>query len=93
MAEERSEAAAYVIAQLKTMIGGDSPYRVGVLMLTHAPTDGQSDCRIAQGVMLNGSHEAAAVDTVILIRALRDLAFSLEKTVRGETPLPSQEGL
>lgn len=90
---DRTDAEQLIYKTLDELLAPATPYRVGVLLLSYPSPDPEDDCRIAQAVAMKSVDFATALDTVIMVRSLRDLADRLEKTVKGELPPPSQEGL
>lgn len=71
----------------------NGPYRAGTLVLTmepNEPNEPGQHVRILSAVMMNGIGKEQAVDMVLMIRYLRDLANDIEAVVKGNAPLPEQ---
>lgn len=85
-APEPPSAQAFVRDTLTAALGAGD-YRVGVLMLSHPPSEGQegADCGIAQAVVMKEESPASALDLVLMVRALRMLADTVQgQFERGE---------
>lgn len=95
MTDPVTEASKFVVQQLAAMVAPETPYRVGVLLLTHPGVDGVSDCRIAQGVVLKTEELArSALDLATVPRALRELADEIEATMADPAKhIPDQDRL
>lgn len=89
---ERTEAEKYVIDKLMSFLTGDTPYRVGVVLLSYASELPDDACRIAGGFAMGNADLANAVDTIQMIKRLRGLADELEALAKGNMPLPVQRG-
>lgn len=89
-------AQAWVVSRLSDAL--EDPFTAGVLVLTCKPSPGMTDAhrgapadtRQVSAVMMNGLSQRTAMDTVMLIRGLREIADRLEATMGGKTPIPDQ---
>lgn len=88
---ERTEAEKLVAEEVARVLGEGKRWRAAVLIVSYKrPTDGERDVHLANAFAMR--NKEAALDVVMMIKRLRTLADELDQVVRGERPLPEQEG-
>jgi hypothetical protein len=86
---DRTKAEKCITVIAESLVGNE--YGAAVVMVTYR-AEGMDECerRMASVVMMGGV--SAALDVVMLVRRLRDLATELEETIAGKRPMPKREG-
>lgn len=79
-----TDAARYVAEQLERLLVPDSRYRVGALFLTYDNGD-PVGCQVPHGIAVSphAPVEAAAVDLIQMVKALRHAADVLEQKLKA----------
>lgn len=86
----RTKAENHVGAVARELVEQGGYGVVAIVATYREPGSGERDRRLANAILMSGPE--AALDAVMLIRRLRTLADELEATVRGQRPLPPQDG-
>lgn len=86
--QQHTPAERRVMAELARLLGPETGFRAGVLVLTYKRDPAEEGLNFASTIQVAGKD--AALDAVMLIRRLRMLADELEAVVKGRQPLPKE---
>lgn len=87
---KQTEATRFVQAKLFELIGEDSPWASGLLVLTYR-REGAAEHEVNfANAMAMRVNEQGALHMVLMVKFLRHVALELERTLDGQRPLPEQ---